>query len=113
MISRCSRATWPAQARLRPSSPATLPAHVGARLWVTGLVASGPTASSVSLAWTAPATGGAVSAMSRVVSWCAPHQLACHGLPHIPPGPENPLEFDCRNVLILTFFYPTNSQELH
>ncbi|MEJ0019703.1 MAG: fibronectin type III domain-containing protein [Acetobacteraceae bacterium] len=28
---------------------------------VTGLVASGPTASSVSLAWTAPATGGAVA----------------------------------------------------
>jgi hypothetical protein len=36
------------------------------------------------------------------------HQLACHGLPHIPPGPENPFGFGCRNVLILTFFYPTN-----
>ena len=23
-----------------------------------------------------------------------------------PPGPENPFEFDRRNVLILTFFYP-------
>ena len=53
---------------------------------------------------------GGFAMMSRVVSWCAPHQLACHGLPHIPPGPENPLEFDCRNVLILTFFYPTNSR---
>jgi hypothetical protein len=25
------------------------------------------------------------------------------------PSPENPFEFDCRNVLILTFFYPADS----
>ena len=29
-------------------------------------------------------------------------QLASHRLLDIPPGPENPFQFDCRNVLILT-----------
>src|SRR6476660_1433202 len=46
----------------------------------------------------------AASRLRGTVPWSATY----HGLLPIPPGPENPLEFDCRNFLFLTYFYLTD-----